>query len=148
VTLGNTLEGQSHGVELGVNVQPFAWWRTHVGYTWLDTSITREAGSRDVSGGVNEMNDPNYLLGVRTSIDLPRQFELDVVLRAVDALPDPVVPAYTEMNLRLGWRATPRTDLWIVGHDLLHDQHPEFGTPVPRRVEFERGVRIGTTLRF
>ena len=148
VTLANTLEGQSRGVELGVNVQPFAWWRTHAGYTWLDTTITRDAGSRDVSGGVNEMNDPHYLLGLRTSFDLPRGGELDLVLRAVDDLPNPFVPAYTEMNLRLGWRATPRTDIWIVGHDLLHGQHPEFGTSVPRRVEFERGVRIGTTFRF
>jgi iron complex outermembrane receptor protein len=148
VTLANTLEGQSHGVELGVNVQPFAWWRTHVGYTWLDTSISRDIGSRDLSGGVNEMNDPHHLLGVRTSADLPRRFEFDVVLRAVDDLPSPVVPAYAEMNVRLGWRATPRTDLWIVGHDLLHDQHPEFGPAAPRRVEFERGVRMGTTFRF
>ena len=148
VTLGNTLEGQSHGIELGINIQPVTAWRTHVGYTWLDTSIERSAGSRDVSGGVNEMNDPNHLFGLRSSLDLPRNLEFDVVLRAVDALPAPVVPAYAEMTVRLGWRATARTDVWIVGHDLLHDQHPEFGTSVPRRVEFERGVRIGTTFRF
>jgi iron complex outermembrane receptor protein len=148
ITLGNTLQGQSHGVEVGVNLQPVTWWRTHVGYTWLDTSIERAAGSRDVSNGVSEMNDPNYLFGFRTSLDLPREMELDIMVRAVDDLPDPAVPSYSEMNLRLGWRATPRIDVWIVGQDLLHGHHPEFGTAVPRRVEFERGIRVGTTLRY
>jgi len=26
--------------------------------------------------------------------------------------------------------------------------HPEAGPPTPTRVEFERGVRVGTTVRF
>jgi iron complex outermembrane receptor protein len=133
---------------LGINIQPVGWWRTHIGSTWLDTSIERSAGSRDVSGGASEMNDPRYLFGFRSSINLPRDVELDVVLRAVDDLPNPAVPAYAEMNLRLGWRVTPRSDVWIVGHDLLHGHHPELGATTPRRVEFERGFRVGSTLRF
>jgi iron complex outermembrane recepter protein len=148
IVLGNTLEGQSRGVELGVNVQPLAWWRTHVSYTWLDTSIERSEGSRDVSGGVNEANDPGYLVGLRSALDLPRNVELDVIVRGIGALANPRVPAYTEMNLRLGWRATPNLDVWLAGQDLLHDHHPEFGAALPRRVEFERGVRLGTTVRF
>jgi iron complex outermembrane receptor protein len=148
VTLGNTLEGRSHGLEVGVNLQPVAWWRTHASYTWLNTSIDRSAGSRDIGGGASEGNDPNYLFSIRTAVDLSRRVELDVMLRAVDRLPNPAVPAYAEMNLRLGWHATPQMDLWIVGHDLLHQQHPEFGTSIPRRVEAERGIRLGSTFRF
>jgi iron complex outermembrane recepter protein len=148
IILGNTLEGQSHGLELGINLQPVRRWRTHVGYTWLNTSIERSPGSRDVSGGVSEANDPGYLLGIRSSLDLPRNLELDVVLRAVGALPNPPVPAYGEMNIRLGWRASPALDVWVAAQDLLHDHHPEFGPTLPRRVEFERGVRLGTTVRF
>jgi iron complex outermembrane recepter protein len=148
LTLANTLEGHSRGIELGINVQPVTWWRTHVGSTWLDTSIQRSTGSRDVTGGVSEMNDPGYVFGLRSSIDLPRDVELDVVLRAIDDLPNPPVPAYSEMTLRLGWRVTPRSDVWIVGHDLLHDRHAGLCAAAPRRVEFERGFRVGTTLRF
>ena len=148
LTLANTLKGHSRGVELGVNVQPVTWWRTHVGATWLDTSIERSSGSRDVTGGASEMNDPGYIFGLRSSLDLLRDLELDVIVRAIDDLPNPAVPAYSEMTLRLGWRATPGADVWIVGHDLLHDHHPELGAAAPRRVEFERGIRVGTTLRF
>ena len=148
LTLANTLEGHSRGVELGVNFQPVTWWRTHVGSTWLNTSIEPDSGSRDVTGGASEMNDPGYIFGLRSSIDLLRDVELDVVVRAVDDLPNPFVPGYSEMTLRLGWRVSPRHDIWIVGHDLLHDHHPELGAAMPRRVEFERGVRVGTTVRF
>jgi hypothetical protein len=52
------------------------------------------------------------------------------------------------LNARVGWRATPRIELAVVGHDLLHDHHPEFGPPGPRREEFERGVRALVTLRL
>jgi iron complex outermembrane receptor protein len=148
IVLGNTLKGRSRGLELAVNVQPAIWWRAHVSATWLHTAIEREPGSRDIGAGASEMNDPSYLLGVRSSFDLPNDLELDAVVRAVDDLPNPAVPAYAEMNLRLGWRATPRLDVWVVGHDLLHDQHPEFGVPLPRRVEFERGIRAGVTVRI
>jgi iron complex outermembrane recepter protein len=146
--LANTLEGRSHGVELAFNVQPVPWWRTHVGYTWLDTEITREPGSRDVSSGVNEGNDPASMFGLQTSLDLGADVSVDARLRAVDDLPNPVVPAYVELAMRVGWRMTRRIELAIVGEDLLHDQHPEFGSPSPQRTEYERSVRAVITLRL
>jgi iron complex outermembrane receptor protein len=148
ITIGNTLIGHAHGVEAAVNLQPVPRWRTHVTYTWLDTSIERAEGSRDVSGGVNEANDPHHLFGLRSSLDLPRAVEFDLLLRGVSALPNPAVPAYTELSLRLGWTPQPRTEVWFAGQDLLHDHHPEFGAPMANRVEFERAVRGGVTVRF
>ena len=148
LTIGNTLRGQSHGLELGVNIQPAAWWRTHVGYTWLDTSIERQPGSRDLTGGTSEMNDPHYILALSSALDLPKDVEFNAQLRAIDELPNPAVPAYQELRLRLGWTATPTLELWVVGDDLLHDHHPEYGAAGPKRVEFERAVRVGTTMRF
>jgi hypothetical protein len=50
--------------------------------------------------------------------------------------------------LRAGRRTSPRTEIFVVGPDLLHGAHPEFGTSVPRRVEFERGIRAGVSFRF
>ena len=147
VVVGNTLEGDVRGVEVGINVEPTAWWRTHVGYTWLTTEIRRAAASRDIGGGTTEANDPDQFVGLRSSFDLPHRIEVDAMLRAVAALPNPAVPSYAELNLRVGWWATARSELWIAGQDLLHDRHPEFGPPLPARVEFERSVRVGLTLR-
>jgi iron complex outermembrane receptor protein len=148
ITIGNTLEGDSTGVEVGVNVQPAPRWRTHIGYTFLRSEVRGQPGSRDVSGGSAESNDPNHLFQLRSSLDLPYALELDATLRGVGELPDPRVPAYAELSLRLGWRAAPRLDLWVVGHDLLHASHPEAGPDLPARVHFERAVRVGVTMRF
>ena len=147
LVVGNTLEGSARGVEVGVNLQPAVWWRAHVGYTWLDTDVRRSDASRDVGGGTTEANDPDQFLGLRASFDLPNRIELDAMLRAVAALPNPAVPAYAELNLRAGWWMTTRAELWVAGQDLLHDRHPEFGTDLPTRTEFERSIRVGITIR-
>jgi iron complex outermembrane receptor protein len=146
IVLRNTLEGRSRGLELGVNVQPRPWWRTHVGYTALDTQVTRGEGSRHVGDASAEANDPNHLLTFRTSLDLPRAVELDALVRSVGALPSPAVPAYTELTLRGGWFFRPRHDIWIVGEDLLHDQHQE--SAIGGALHFQRSIRAGVTLRF
>ena len=148
LTIGNTLQGRSRGIELGINLQPLTAWRTHVGYTFLDTRVDRQPGSRDTTGGAAETNDPNHLFALRSSFDLPRRIELDFMLRAVGALPAPEVPAYAELTARAGWQATPRLEVFVVGDDLLHSRHPENGPPTPARVEFERALRAGLTVRF
>lgn len=148
ITLANTLIGKSRGVEAATTIQPHNWWRVQASYTWLDTEITREAGSRDVGGGTSEANDPDYLVTLRGGVDLARNIDVDLWWRAVGALPNPAVPAYRELNARIGWRPNERVELALVGQDLLHGQHPEFGTSVPRRVEFERSVRAMFTLRL
>jgi iron complex outermembrane recepter protein len=146
--IGNTLDGSSSGLEVGVDVQPVPRWRTHIGYTHLRTSIRRDGDSRDTTGGVSEANDPSHIFGARTSLDLPGNVEADAFLRAIGSLPNPQVPAYTEINLRVAWRPRQHLELALVGQDLLHAQHPEFGTAIPRREEFERSVRALLTLRI
>jgi iron complex outermembrane recepter protein len=147
-TLGNTLIGHVHGLETAINVQPFSAWRTHLTYTWLDSSVERAPGSRDLSGGVTEANDPRHQFGVRSSVDLPRNMQFDAMLRSVSELPNLIVPGFSELSLRVGWLPSPAIEVWFSGQDLLHDQHPEFGAPVATRVEFERSVRAGVAVRF
>jgi iron complex outermembrane receptor protein len=148
ITVANTLIGDSRGLEASATVQPHDSWRVRASYTLLDVDITRAPGSRDVTGGTSEANDPTHTFTLRGAFDLHRHVDLDLWWRSVSELPNPVVPAYSELNARLGWRPNERIELALVGQDLLHDQHPEFGTSVPRRVEFERSVRATFTLRL
>jgi iron complex outermembrane receptor protein len=147
LVLANSFEGHSHGIELAANLQPVAWWRTHVGYTWLDSNVRARPGTRAVSAGASEANDPHHIFGVRTSIDLPRSFELDGSVRGVGALQTPAVPAVAAVALRLAWRPARQIELFASGQNLLDASHPEFGAPTPLRVEIERSVRIGLTIR-
>jgi iron complex outermembrane receptor protein len=74
--------------------------------------------------------------------------QLDGWLRYVDRLPSPVVPSYTELDLRVGWSPIPTLDLSLIGRNLLHGQHPEFGAPTPQRREVRRSVYGRVTWRF
>jgi iron complex outermembrane receptor protein len=57
------------------------------------------------------------------------------------------VPAYGEMDARLAWRPLPALEWALVGQNLLHRQHPEFGTATSRK-ELKRGVYGTITWRF
>lgn len=148
VSLGNSLIGDAKGLEASATVQPGDWWRLQASYTFLNVDITRAEGSRDIGGGISEANDPRHQFTARAGFDLAHNIEADLWWRTVGALPNPAVPGYSELNARLGWRPNPTIELALVGQDLLHDQHPEFGTSVPRRVEFERSVRVVFSLRL
>jgi iron complex outermembrane receptor protein len=147
LVVGNGLNGTSRGLELGINVQPLAAWRTHASYTYLNVSLRKDAASRD-AGLTIEANDPRHLFQLRTSLDLPGRFEVDGRWRSVGALPHPAVPAYSEASARLGWRANKNVDVALVGDDLLHAAHAEFNPVAAGFEQFERSVRAILTTRF
>jgi iron complex outermembrane recepter protein len=146
--LAISYQGHSHGVELAANLQPLMRWRTHVGYTWLDTDVLATPGSMILGPGASEANDPHHLFNIRTSIDLPREVELDASFRVVGELSPRPVPPVRSLGLRAGWRPTRRYELFVSGQDLLDARHPEFGEPVPTRIEIERSIRAGLMIRY
>jgi iron complex outermembrane recepter protein len=148
IVFANQLKAETAGVEVAANYQMTSWWRWYAGFTYLHKSFGFEPGSTDPTEGLAEGNDPRRQLTLRTSLDLPAQTELDVWLRHVDSLPSPLVPAYTELDLRLGWRATRTFDLSLVGRNLLHAHHPEFGSPGPTRQEIPRSLYGRVAWRF
>jgi iron complex outermembrane recepter protein len=135
ITLRNELNAETWGGELRINFQAASWWRLYSSYTYFQKDLSLDPGSTDPTGGLSEGNDPDSRFALRSYMDLPGRLELDAWLRYVDSLPQPHVPAYTELDLRLGWRATGRLELSLVGQNLLHDQHAEFWTVVPKEVE-------------
>jgi iron complex outermembrane receptor protein len=83
----------------------------------------------------------------RSFYNLTDRIELDAVLRAVSRLPDPAVPAYAELAVHIGWTTAGGLELAVVGDNLLHDHHPEFGGLQPRE-EFRRSVFAQVTWAF
>ncbi len=150
----NNLEGETYGFELSATVQALDHWRLHGGYRLLQEHIRVKAGHFDFNNARNETADPQQQLSVRSSVDLPRNVQLDTTLRWVDtrivndAGVARTVPDYAELDIRLGWSPTRTLELSIVGQNLLHDQHPEFGIPGPTRVELERSVHGKAVWRF
>ena len=78
---------------------------------------------------------------LRSAIEPWTNHEFDATVRYVSELPTPVVPAYTAVDLRYGWRFHPYVELAAVAQNLFDRRHPESGA-LPGRSEFERGIFV------
>lgn len=146
IVLANRLNALARGVELMTSVQVAAWWQTHVAYAYHWKELTFDPGSRDVTGGASEANDPTYLFKVRSYMN-GGPFEFDLFLRAIGSLPQPAVEAYQELDGRLGWRVRPGWDLSLLGKNLLAPRHLEFKAGTAPEL-YERSVSLRSTWRF
>ena len=150
----NNLEGQTYGVELTADYQILDWWRLHAGYDWLDEHIHVKPGQMDLNDARNETSDPEHQFSIRSSMDLPGNIEFDTSLRWVDTLHNNngmmvgTVPSYFELDARLAWHPTKNLELSVVGQNLLHDHHTEYGFPSTMREGITRSVYGKVTFRW
>ena len=142
----NNLEGSTSGIDMTADLHVSDWWRLHFSYNPLHENLHVKPGTLDINKGHNETADPAQRWALRSSMDLPHRMELDVALRKIGSRPTnsgatlASLPGYMEMDVRLGWRVNERFDVALVGQNLLHPSHPEYGFPGPNLVEIERSV--------
>jgi iron complex outermembrane receptor protein len=148
VVLENLLNARSSGIEFAGTMQLLPAWRVHGSYSYLHKTLSFDPGSRDVYRGTVEGNDPPYLLSVQSWLDLPRHTAVDALFRRVDARPDPVVPAYSELDLRFGWTVRTGWDLSVVGQNMLHAHHSELLPLNAPHYDFRRGVFVRSRWYF
>jgi iron complex outermembrane recepter protein len=148
-TLANGQAGKSYGVESTARLRLMDWWQAQVGYTELRVDIHPKPGSRDQTFGAAEAADSKHHLSVRSSFDLPRHLELDAGYRYVSRITNPnqAVPGYSELDLRLAWLPRPKLELSVVGQNLLHARHVEFGAASALQA-IERGVYAKAVWRY
>jgi len=139
LVVANGLKGESYGAELTGDYRITDRLRLKAGYTEMRLHLWPAPGSTDTSRGSGESHDPNRQIFLRPSVDFPHHVEFDAAFRFVGRIANQDLPAYSELDMRWGWRPNPRLELSIVGQNLLHDRHAEFGTPNSRR-EIERSV--------
>ncbi|MGC3981844.1 MAG: TonB-dependent receptor [Steroidobacteraceae bacterium] len=135
--IGNGQQGHSYGGEFTAEYSMTDWWRLRLADTEIRISLRPSAGSTDFSYGANESFDPEHQLSLRSAFDLPRNIQIDASYRHISRIANQNVPAYGEMDVRLGWRALNNLELSLVGQNLLHAHHAEFGAGTARR-EIER----------
>lgn len=147
-TFRNMLNAKSHGGELTVMYQPSDRLFFKGSYRYLELEFSRDADSRDTSNGRSEGNDPKHVAMVGAHLDLPHGWELDAFVRHASDLPNRPLPGYTELDLRLGWRASNRWEISFSGRNLLDRQHPEFVTPNSLNEEVHRNLTAKATWRY
>jgi len=141
VELENKIEGEIYGIEAWAEYRPVDFWLLSAGVNFVEEHLRLEADSTDPVGVDNDTlrNDPDYIWKVGSRFDLPGHLELDLNWRRVAELPAPVVPAYSELDVRFAWLPSEGLELSVVGRNLLHDRHAEYGNAVSRS-ECERNV--------
>ncbi len=139
LVIGNGQDGESYGAELTAQYRASDRWRLRGGYTEMRVHIWPNPGSTDSSRGASESLAPDRQFFLQSSLDLLAHLELDAGLRSIGEISQQQVPAYTQLNTRLTWRPIAALDVSIVGQNLLHERHVEFGAPATRR-QIERGV--------
>jgi iron complex outermembrane receptor protein len=148
LTFKNRLNSRSHGGELAIMYQPMPRLFFKGSYRYLDLEFFRDPGSRDTTNGSAEGNDPKHVANLGVHIDFAKNWEFDAFLRHASALPNPVLPGYTALDLRLGWRPSQRWDLSLSARDLLDRQHPEFITTNSLNEEVHRRFTLKATWRY
>ncbi|WP_460711231.1 TonB-dependent receptor plug domain-containing protein [Lysobacter terrae] len=145
--IGNEMEGDGTSLEAWGAFQVTDVWRLSAGGAWLDLNLRLKPGSTDPLGQPAAGNDPEYHWILRSSLDLPAGLQLDTSVRHVAALPAPRVPAYTAVDVRLGWRPNDRFELSLTGQNLFDERHVEFGSTVAGS-QIERELRVGIRWLF
>lgn len=139
VVIGNGQDGESFGAEVTADYSFTTAWHLRAGYTELRIHVWPNPGSTDTTRGATENHTPDRQFFLHSSIDLPAHWRLDAGFRAIAAIANQQVPAYAELNARLTYQPAAHLDLSIVGQNLLHGRHAEFGAPATR-LEIERGM--------
>jgi iron complex outermembrane receptor protein len=133
----NNIEGRTRGLEAWARWRVTDAWRVDGGFTVIDSDLSVVPGAVDLGGLPTLGNDPRHWVKLRSSMDLTPTLAWDVFLRHIGALPQPAVPSYTTVDMRLAWQAGPNTELALVGRNLSDPQHAEWGAAA-NRVEHER----------
>lgn len=143
VRIANGQQGTTTGVETSAVAYPVRAWRVRATYSFLKLNQTTLPDSTDVNRGF-EGNSPRHQFWLSSYWALPHGFDLDGVFRRVSAITTHKVAAFSELDLRLGYSPRPRWQLAVVGQNLLHARHAEFGGGF----EIERAVYAQATLGF
>jgi iron complex outermembrane receptor protein len=147
LVIGNGQDGESYGTELTAEYRVMNGWRVRAGYTELRINIWATPTSTDTSRGNGESHTPDRQFSLNSSADLPANLRLDGGFRYVSEIANQQLPAYAELDARLTWSPTAQLDLSLVGQNLLHHRHAEFGRPTTRR-EIERGLHGSVEWHF
>jgi iron complex outermembrane receptor protein len=141
-TFENGARGRTRGIETWASWQAAKNWRLSAGGVVQRVNTVPGEGSKDATGATGlAASDPSHYWMLRSSLDITDRHELDVTMREVGALSQPNAPAYTAVDVRLGWRIRKGLELSVVGQNLFDPGHAEFGA-APGRSEYRRALFV------
>jgi iron complex outermembrane receptor protein len=116
------------------------------GYTLLKERLQLKPDSNDLAAPDAAGFDPSHTWQLRSLLNIGPDGELDVTVRHASGLSKFSVPAYTALDVRLGWQLRRNIELSITGKNLFGSGHPEYGE-MAYRSEIPASVFVALSLR-
>ncbi len=146
---GNFGRAKNYGVEISAQWRVTSKWLLRPGFSFLEMNVSLDPRSGDTAFPSTPDDSSKHHAGLRSTVNLPHNLEWDASAYYVGSLEGGLVPAYTRVDTRFGWRIRESVDLSITGQNLLTPRHVEFLDALqvnPTRVE--RSVSAKVTWRF
>jgi len=143
---GNGNNAVTYGVEIAWNMYVLNWWRLRGGFTYLHETFGDPTPLTYNKSYLLEAVDPEAQVLLQSIMNLPKNFQLDVVGRYVADLPASLtskeVPAYADVDVRIAW-VHKRFTFSVAGKNLANDTHVEFGSArLPRCINQTISFRL------
>jgi iron complex outermembrane receptor protein len=129
----NLMEGHTYGVEFWATLQVKSWWRLSPGLRTLEKRLEFTNGASGLLGIEQAGNDPRSRVSLKSAMVFGR-LSVDAMLRRVGELPSPANPDYTDLSVRVAWRASASLELTLSGFNLLDRRHTEYALPTAREI--------------
>jgi iron complex outermembrane recepter protein len=146
IVQANGGRGRSRGVEFFFDWDVTSWWRLRAGGFVIDQDSWLKRGSLDSERGAGEVSYPDHQFLLRSTFWPRENVSAWFSLRQIDDVPTLEstaigrVPAYVELDARVGWRVRSDLEVSVTGRNLLDRSHPEIG-PEQRWREIPRSVQ-------
>ena len=122
----NGMHGTGYGGEISLGWKPASRWKLDAGYSFLRQVLHLNPGGRSPSALLTVGDNPRHQFQLRSQLNLSHQTEFDASVYYVGRLLDQSVPAYTRLDLRIGWHPLESVGFDLIGQDLLAPRHLEF----------------------
>lgn len=122
----NKMSGGTYGVEPFVDWRVLPRWKLFGSYSFLQMKIHKNADSFDPTADIPNGESPEHQVYFRSSIDLPKHIEQDLIVRHVNQLPGLAVQGYSSLDGGVRWKPMANVELSFYGENWTNNRHTEF----------------------
>jgi iron complex outermembrane receptor protein len=126
VVYGNLGRATNYGGEASLRWIASSRWRIEPGYAWLHINPRLDPRSADTLSRSLALDTPQHSFQVRSLMNVTRGLEWGQTLYWTGRLADGSVPGHARLDSRLAWRLGERTEISLVGQNLLRPRFLEF----------------------
>ena len=128
--LTNGIEAQSYGFETVIDWQAKNWWKLQFTYSWFNIEATPnkadEYGFLQANKELIENQSPNHTANIRSNMNLPDNWYLDVWLRYMSPIKSAGVSAHSTMDFRLAKKLSDNVEVSFIGQNIFDSSRLEF----------------------